>query len=453
MRKSRNFNTPQNKHVLTDKQVYALISRDVHWLLEAPHDEAYYWKDTIVALVEIVHVAWVYGDFRDPDGHRILQKELLARVCKLLHRPIPHHPAGFVENSELRKPGSKRSVITRYRTLYSGDPTCIPLLFFLSHDEKESTKPHKRVPPFIPDTIFVPRTLVYSLETFTPVQWRIFIILCHAAGKSFHRQLHDHHRMGLPFREGDPEVYRLYVVLTIDLGICTHDGRVDFVVPRLKDLYLKSLQLFDGAKRPRKEVIHPVKKIYRLGQRGRKFQFIFSIQDANKIFALNYGYININAREFLLFHQRASQRMYMFCEDWKKRLPSINIATRYLASMLVQPKQYHHFGMFMRHVLLKAVEEIHKSYDAGGDLYFKVSYNHKEAGPGGYPPHLHLVIRPRLRDTPEDQQYFHTQLEQVMKYLNLPEETCARIRDTVTIRNYNEWLEEIMLRKWRTDNR
>ncbi|WP_028910863.1 hypothetical protein [Prevotella sp. AGR2160] len=53
MKKPRNLNTPQNKHALTDKQIYTLVSRDVHWLLEAPHDEAYYWKDTIVALVEI----------------------------------------------------------------------------------------------------------------------------------------------------------------------------------------------------------------------------------------------------------------------------------------------------------------------------------------------------------------------------------------------------------------
>lgn len=438
--------TQRRFHVKTDQQLKApdaidMIVRDVNWLLYVPHED-YYWKDTVSALVELVHTAWLYGNFKDFRGQKMQQQKLLAHVCDILHRDMPSHPSAYLQSCQQRKRGSSHDIISRYLSLAHNDRTVIPLFFLVTTNKKESTIPRQHPHPELPDTIFVPRTLVYCQESLTTLQWRIIVSLCHAAGEGFKRQLHDRHRMGLPFRDGDKGVYKCYVALTIDLGLCSRNDRVDFIIDRVNDIMLKSLALYDGNRKPRKEISHPIKRVYRMGPRGRKFQFILRIDDANAIFSLAFGYINLNAKEFFSFRLRATQRMYMFCEDWKKRLPSLDVSTRFIVPMLMQ-KHYNHFGMFMRNVMKKVIEELRTSYLNGGDLYIHIYYNRRTVGQGGYPAKLHLIIRHRLHDTPEDQRYFQNQLEQVMAYLKFSPEKCARIRKEVNIQNYNEWLDKI----------
>lgn len=435
-----------NSQPLPAETLRRMIIRDVHWLLEEKHDRTIYWKDTNTALTELIHLAWFYGDFKEPNKRKTQQKVLLERACHVLHHRMPKGYTAYLGACEYRKDLSSRDILHRYQTLAKGDPTVMPILFLITRNLREAADSNRReaVEAALPETVIVPRTLVFAFEHFTLNQRRIIFGLCMAAYQAFYRQIHKPGRKGRPFIEGDPEVHNGNVKLTLDVGLLSKTGRTDIIARCIPDMTLKSLKIYQGKNQPFADVIHPIQHVMRLGQRGRKFIFVIPIVAANLLFSIRYGYVIAQPKTFLSLILPSSQRMYLMAEDWKYQ-PFIDIYSYYLCQYLTN-RRYNYFGRFCRRVLVPMINELRESYDHGGDLYIHVQRKHDEPVDGSYPRHLHVIVRHRLTDTPADTQYFTQLVEGVILYLHLSPTDAAHVRATVTRKNFNEWIDGVMKR-------
>ncbi|MDD5862453.1 MAG: hypothetical protein PUD15_07865 [Prevotella sp.] len=431
-------------HPLTTETLRRMLVRDVHWLLEERHDHTIYWKDTNTALVEMIHLAWYYGDFTEQNHQKTKQKVLLERACKILHHHVPKDLTAYLGACNYRKRNSSRNILRRYQRLAKGDPTVMPILFLITRNLHESAdmKHREPTPSALPATAIIPRTLVFASEQFTINQRRVLFGLCIASYQAFYRQIHKPGRKGRPFIDGDPEVRNGTVRLTIDVGLLSKTGRTDIIARCLPDLMTRSLKVYQGKGQSLEDVIHPIRHVMRLGQRGRKFTFVLPIVAANLLFSLRYGYVMACPKNFLQLETRSSQRMYLMAEDWKYQ-PFVDVGTS-LICRYIPERQYHYFGRFMRRVVVPMVHELQENYDNGGDIYIYVQRKRGDSYDGSYPRHLHIIVRHRLQDTPQDNQYYKQLVEYVIIYFHLNAEDADKVRAFVTRENFNTWIDGVM---------
>lgn len=429
---------------LPEETLRAMLVRDVHWLLDEKHDRTIYWKDTNTALVELIHLAWYYGDFIEPNHRRSKQKDMLEKACQILHHRMPKGLTAYLGACEYRKRHTSRAILHRYQLMAKGDPTVMPIRFLITRDLHEAADEKRRVPVMatLTETAIIPRTLVYATEHFTINERRIFLGLCMAAYQAFYRQVHKPGRKGRPFIEGDPEVHNGYVKLTADLGLLSKTGRTDIIARCIPDLRIKSLKIYQGKGNPLEDVVHPITHVMRLGQRGRKFVFVLPIVAANLLFSLRYGYVITRPKTFLGLEHQSSQRMYLFAEDWKYQ-PFMDVQSSYLCRFLSE-RRYHYFGRFFIRVISPMVHELQENYDNGGDIYIHVMRKHGDTYVGSYPRHLHIIVRHRLQDTPQDNQYYKQLVESVIIYFHLNAEDADKVRAFVTRENFNTWIDGVM---------
>lgn len=75
------------------------------------------WHGTSMDLLELIHVAWFYGNFTNDRGRNITFRDMARKVCRTLHFPCPANPYTVAELAKSRKGIYSASVIERYTLL------------------------------------------------------------------------------------------------------------------------------------------------------------------------------------------------------------------------------------------------------------------------------------------------------------------------------------------------
>lgn len=83
-------------------------------LLRTPLDEQLRWTGTMTDLAEATHLVWLTGRVLGPNGRPMAYKDMLERVCGVLHRAVPPNPHALLCRARGRKGIHSCSVLTRY---------------------------------------------------------------------------------------------------------------------------------------------------------------------------------------------------------------------------------------------------------------------------------------------------------------------------------------------------
>lgn len=86
-------------------------------LLRTPPSEGLRWTGTMTDLVEAAHEVWQTGRILGADGRPMAFRELLSRLCVILHRRMPSNAHALLCQTRLRKGVRSSPIVTRYEEL------------------------------------------------------------------------------------------------------------------------------------------------------------------------------------------------------------------------------------------------------------------------------------------------------------------------------------------------
>ena len=90
-----------------------LTAEFVELLAKSPEDGVR-WKGTVTDLVEVAHIAYMQGTVCGIQGSACTFRELVARVCSVLHVKMPHNPQACAYQAAQRKGVRCSPYIERY---------------------------------------------------------------------------------------------------------------------------------------------------------------------------------------------------------------------------------------------------------------------------------------------------------------------------------------------------
>ena len=90
-----------------------LTAEFVELLAISPEDGAR-WTGTVTDLVEIAHIAYMQGTVCGVHGSACTFRELVTRVCSVLHVKVPHNPQACAYQAAQRKGVRSSPYIERY---------------------------------------------------------------------------------------------------------------------------------------------------------------------------------------------------------------------------------------------------------------------------------------------------------------------------------------------------
>lgn len=90
-----------------------LTAEFVELLGKSPEDGVR-WKGTVTDLVEVAHIAYMQGTVCGIQGSACTFRELVARVCSVLHVKMPHNPQACAYQAAQRKGVRCSPYIERY---------------------------------------------------------------------------------------------------------------------------------------------------------------------------------------------------------------------------------------------------------------------------------------------------------------------------------------------------
>ncbi len=90
------------------------IIDDMTRLLTHSADEGLQWRGSKTDLLEMVHILYWSDSIRDADGLPATFKNLVCRVCGILHVTVPRNPSQLVCHARRRKGRRVLPLLKRY---------------------------------------------------------------------------------------------------------------------------------------------------------------------------------------------------------------------------------------------------------------------------------------------------------------------------------------------------
>lgn len=100
------------------KEVRGRIADDMMQLLGRSADEGLVWRSSKTDLMEMVHILYCTDMVRDADGLPMTFRELVRRVCDIVHESVPRNPGAYVMRARQRKGRRALPLEERYRGLF-----------------------------------------------------------------------------------------------------------------------------------------------------------------------------------------------------------------------------------------------------------------------------------------------------------------------------------------------
>lgn len=85
------------------RELLERMTRYVGWLLQHSPREGMRWTGTMTDLAEGAHLVWLTGRLLASDGRPMTFRELMERLCAVLHRPLPHNVHSLLCQARHRK--------------------------------------------------------------------------------------------------------------------------------------------------------------------------------------------------------------------------------------------------------------------------------------------------------------------------------------------------------------
>ncbi len=102
---------------MKEKEVRERIVIDMQRLLTHKEEEGLTWNSTKTDLMEMTHILFCTDLMRDAEGLPMTFRELVRRVCLIVHVTPPRNPYHLVGRAQIRKGRKMLPLLERYKGL------------------------------------------------------------------------------------------------------------------------------------------------------------------------------------------------------------------------------------------------------------------------------------------------------------------------------------------------
>lgn len=123
------YNMPQaetHSSQLTQREAARLLAGEVETIICNPPGDQLRWTGTTIDLMEALYVTFVHATLRDEKGNGLSFRQIVDRVCSVLHAKVPHNPYEVACRGARRKGFKCLPFIDRYQWQKEHSPQSHP---------------------------------------------------------------------------------------------------------------------------------------------------------------------------------------------------------------------------------------------------------------------------------------------------------------------------------------